>query len=123
MRGNPPQVEVARRIGCAPRSYQNWELGTSTPSWRYAELLGAYFGVSPEYVLHGVSGNMPHPAEDQLTLAEIHSKLDEILRALNSLGARDHPAEDPEPVPPGAPNDPLPQQSDRGTGRQPARSR
>lgn len=84
-RGNPTQAEIARRVGCVVRSYQNWETGVTRPSRRNAELLAAYFRTSAGYILEGTAGDVPALGPENPELAELHGKLDEILSQLGAL--------------------------------------
>lgn len=85
-RGNPSQKTVAKAMGVAPRSYQNWELGRATPTHTNAQKIAAYYATSTEYVLHGLDSSVSAPAA-RVELAEISDKLDRILRILTASSA------------------------------------
>lgn len=87
--GSPTQKVVAKAVGCAYRSYQNWEQGSTSaasgrvvvPSYRNAKALARYFDTTPEYILHGVDSDAPSRVE----LAQLDAKLDAALALLTAL--------------------------------------
>jgi transcriptional regulator with XRE-family HTH domain len=85
--GSPTQKVVAKAIGCAYRSYQNWEQGASSngrivvPSYRNALALARYFDTTPEYILYGIDEDAPTRVE----LEALDQKLNRVLMILSNL--------------------------------------
>lgn len=91
--GSPTQKAVARAIGCAYRSYQNWEQNVVVPSWKNATRLARFYESTPEYILHGIDGSTPSRVE----VADLNRKLDalaQINAMLVKLIAKDGDAKD-----------------------------
>lgn len=85
-RGNPSQKVVAIAMGVAPRSYQNWELGTVSPTHTNAQKIASYYETTTDYILHGLEGTFGDATARQ-ELAAINDKLDRILKMLTAGAA------------------------------------
>jgi transcriptional regulator with XRE-family HTH domain len=80
--GDLTQLQVAKGIRCAPRSYQNWEADETEPSRKHLEGLARFFRTTPDFIRYGTA---QPPVGNAAELAGMNAKLDRILDLLSGL--------------------------------------
>lgn len=85
MASGKTQVEVAKEIKVAPKTYLAWELGDNTPKAEYGQRLAKMFKVTLDYLYLGrtLTGSL----KGLLNIDESEAEL--ILKALDYLAGKD----------------------------------